>query len=231
MNDQPQVNEPESRLPDGTLKDQGQPPQEPNQNGNPEPETNPEPKPPLTEVKSPESEKKPETLAGAPEKYEAFTLPEGVELKPEALEQASTLFKGLGLTQAAAQSLVDFHTAQMTAVAAAPITAYNEMREGWKAATAADPELGPKATAIKETLGKAFDTLNNPKLVTDFKDAMNLTGVGDHPAFIKVMNTWAKQITEGRPVRAGGPSEHGQNDKGQQQRPTVAQGLYPNLKP
>lgn len=239
MNDQPQVNEAEARTTDGTLRDQSQPPLEPTTTTQ---QTGPT-KTDITQTETSQTtgadtkttedttKKEESKAAGAPEKYEAFKLPEGVELKGDTLASAQELFKGLGLTQEAAQSLVDFHTAQMTAAAAAPITAYNEMREGWKAATAADPELGPKAATIKENLGKAFDTLNNPKLVTDFKDAMNLTGVGDHPAFIKVMNTWAKQITEGRPVRAGGPSEHGQNDKGQQQRPTVAQGMYPNLKP
>lgn len=226
---QPAVNEPEARTETGELKNQTQAP-EPQQNTNLETTKPEEQKPTSTDTK-PEEGKKPETATSAPDKYEPFTLPEGIELKPEALASAQELFKGLGLTQVAAQSLVDFHTKQMTEAAAAPVTAYNEMREGWKATTAADPELGPKRAKIQETLGKAFDTLNNPKLVTDFKDAMNLTGVGDHPAFIKVMNAWATQVTEGRPVRAGGPSEHGQNDKGQTQRPSVAQGMYPNLKP
>lgn len=220
---QPQVNEAEARTPDGTLKDQSLPPEQ-NTNTNPE-NPNPEVKPASTEIKPTE------VAAGAPEAYEPFTLPEGVELKPDTLTAAQELFKGLGLTQASAQSLVDFHAKQMTEAASAPVTAYNEMREGWKAATAADPELGPKAAAIKENLGRAFDTLGNPKLVQEFKDAMNLTGVGDHPAFIKVLNTWAKSIVEPRLVAGKGPSELGQNDKGQTQRPSVAQGMYPNLKP
>lgn len=227
MSEQPPVNEAEARTETGELKSQTPQP-EVNPNGNPEPEIKPEPKP---EVK-PEAEAKDEPkTAGAPEKYTDFKTPEGIKLEGETLTAAQDLFKGLNLTQDAAQSLVDFHTKQMTEAANAPVNAYNEMREGWKAATAADPELGPKQKAIQENLGKAFDTLNNPKLVADFKEAMNLTGVGDHPAFVKVLNAWATQVTEGRPVRSGGPSEHGQNDKGQNQRPSVAQGMYPNLKP
>src|SRR5712671_3512851 len=64
---------------------------------------------PKTETKTgekPEGEKKAET-AGAPEKYEDFKLPEGVELAPEAVAEVSTLFKELGLSQANAQKLVD----------------------------------------------------------------------------------------------------------------------------
>lgn len=222
---QPQVNEPEARTPEGELKSQTPPEQKPS--GSQEPEIKPETKP---EIK-PEGEQKPEVKAGAPDKYEDFKVPEGIKLEGETLTAAQGLFKGLGLTQEAAQSLVDFHTKQMTEAANAPVTAYNEMRDGWKAATSADPELGPKAAAIKENIGRAYDTLGDPKLVADFKEAMNLTGVGDHPAFIKVLNKWATQVTEGRNVRAGGPSEHGQNDKGAKERPTVAQGMYPNLKP
>lgn len=225
---QPQVNEAEARTETGELKDQSQ-----TQSTTPDTSTIIETKKetqPSTDTKVEET--KAETKAeGAPEAYEPFTLPEGIELKPDTLTAAQELFKGLGLTQASAQSLVDFHTKQMTEAANAPVTAYNEMREGWKAATAADPELGPKAAAIKENLGRAFDTLGNPKLVQEFKDAMNLTGVGDHPAFIKVLNTWAKSIVEPRLVAGKGPSELGQSDKGQKERPSVASGMYPNLKP
>lgn len=226
MNDQPQVNEPEARTPEGELKSQTPAPEQ-KPSGTPEPEIKLETKPDI----KPEGEVKPEGKIGAPDKYEDFKVPEGIKLEGETLTAAQGLFKGLGLTQEAAQSLVDFHTKQMTEAANAPVNAYNEMREGWKAATAADPELGPKQKAIQENLGKAFDTLNNPKLVADFKEAMNITGVGDHPAFVKVLNAWATQVTEGKPVRSGGPSEHGQNDKGTKERPNVAQGMYPNLKP
>lgn len=226
MSEQPQVNEPEARTPEGELKSQTPAPEQ-KPSGTPESEIKPETKPDI----KPEGETKPEVKAGAPEKYEDFKVPEGIKLEGETLTAAQGLFKGLGLTQEAAQSLVDFHTAQLSAAAEAPTRAYNEMRDGWKSAAQADPDIGPKRAAIQENVGRAFDTIGDPKLVQDFKDAMNYTGIGDHPAFIKVLNKWATQVTEGRNVRAGGPSEHGQNDKGQQQRPNVAQGMYPNLKP
>jgi hypothetical protein len=190
------------------------------------PSTTPTEPPAPTEPKAPETK-----AAGAPEKYEDFKLPEGIKLEGESLTAAQGLFKSHGLSQEAAQSMIDFHVAQLTAAAEAPAKAYNEMRDGWKTAAQADPDIGPKAAAIKENIGRAYDTLGDPKLVADFKEAMNLTGVGDHPAFIKVLNKWATQVTEGRNVRAGGPSEHGQNAKGQNERPNVAQGMYPNLKP
>lgn len=228
----PSVNEQAARTETGELKDQSLSPDGQIPNGNPEPEKKPDT---LESEKKPEGEAKPKPEGGAPEAYADFKVPDGITLEGETLTKATDLFKGLGLTQDAAQSLVDFHTAQMKSLAGVPDRAFDEMTAGWKTAAAADPEIGApdsvKGKAIREDLGRALDTLGNPKLVTEFKDAMNLTGVGDHPAFIKVMATWAKTIIEPRNVSAKGPSEHGQSDKGTKERPSVAQGMYPNLKP
>lgn len=240
MSEQPQVNEAEARTETGELKSQT-----PQSESTTTTQQNPEEKASTAQTetsteKKVEGEQKAETKAvGAPEKYTDFKLPEGIELKPDALASAQELFKGLGLTQAAAQSLVDFHTTQMvanaTAAATSPDTAYNEMRTEWKTKSEADPDIGvftgSKALGMKENIGRALDALNDKQLKTDFQFAMDLTGLGDNPAFIKVANKWAQFVIEGRNVRPGGPSEHGQNDKGQTQRPSVAQGMYPNLKP
>lgn len=164
---------------------------------------------------------------GAPEKYEAFKLPEGVALEGDALTKAQELFKSTGLSQEAAQSMVDFHVAQLQAAADAPLQAYNAMREEWKTKANADPEIGPKAAAIRETLGRAFDTLGDPALVADFKAAMNLTGVGDHPAFIKVLNKMAASVVEGRHVSGAGPTKPSQQAPGAGPI-SVAKALYPN---
>ena len=47
---------------------------------------------------------------GAPEAYEEFTLPEGVEISEEDLTSFHTLGKELDLTQAQAQELVDYQS-------------------------------------------------------------------------------------------------------------------------
>lgn len=166
---------------------------------------------------------------GAPEKYEDFKLPEGIELKGEQLEQATKLFKDLGLTQAGAQSLVDYHTTQMKAAATAGTETMNTMRSDWQAAVKADPEIGSKLPAVKAEVSRALDSLNNPALVTEFKAAMDLTGVGDNPAFIKAFYRMAQMVNEGRPVTGKGPSPLGQTSSGKQAVPTPAQALYPNL--
>jgi hypothetical protein len=174
-------------------------------------------------------DKKPDAPAGAPEKYTDFKLPEGIKLEGDQLTAATTLFKESGLSQDAAQKMVDFHVAQLKATAEAPLAAYQAQREAWQTAAKADPEIGPKLAAVKETLGRAYDSLGDPALVAEFKAAMDLTGVGDNPAFIKAFYRFAQRVTEGKHVAGGGPSPHGQRAPGASAVPTPAQALYPNL--
>jgi hypothetical protein len=209
---QPMMNAPESRTPTGEILDQATPPTE-------TPTTTP------TETPTPTPPPKPAETPSVPDQYE-FTLPEGVKLEGETLTKATDLFKKAGLSQEIAQSFVDFHVAQLQAAGKAPIEAYESLRNEWKSAQTADPEIGPKSAQIRENIGKALDSIGDAKLTADFKFAMDLTGLGDNPAVIKVMNAWAKQVIEGRPVIAGGPAPVKSPDA----KPvSVASAMYPNL--
>jgi hypothetical protein len=215
--DPPMPNSPEARTPTGELKDAST-------TTTTSTETTPETKPEATSTES----KKDEVPSGAPEKYEDFKLPDGVKLEPESLKSATDLFKSLNLPQAAAQSLVDFHTAQLKAVADAPSKAYDDMRADWQAKAKADPEIGPHMTKIKENVGRLYNAIGDAKLVDDFKQIMDLTGAGDNPAFIKVLNKLSSFVTEGTHVAGAQPSKFGQQEPGKSERPTAAQALYPN---
>lgn len=184
-----------------------------------------------------EPEPKAEAPAGAPEKYTDFTLPDGVKLADESLTKAQELFKGLNLPQAGAQSLVDFYVSEMQRVAEAPGKAFEELTNTWITNAKADPEIGNKLPVVKANIGKAYDVLINAvpekaaetrTLINDFKSAMDITGVGNHPAFIKVLNRLAERIIEPGHVSGAGPSAHGQSPGGSAPRPSVAQSMYPN---
>ena len=237
MTDAPLANAPEARTPEGEILDVNLTPPTP-----PTPPTETLPSPPTStppkegETLLTEGDKKSEPKA-APEKYEDFKLPEGVELKGEQLTAATALFKEMGLPQDAAQKLVDFHTAQMKAAADGPANALRDMRADWQAKTHADPDIAKVVVdgktgldAVKINVAKVFSAIGNEKLVNDFKEVMNLTGVGDHPAFINVINKLAGFVTEGKHVAGGKPSVHGQSPGGAATPPTAAQALYPNLK-
>lgn len=226
MSEAPQPNDPEARNPDGSLKDQAPPPVDPaNPSGTLTPPKDPaEPKPPIDPAKP-----------VVPEKYEDFKLPEGMKLEGETLTKASELFRGLGLDQAGAQTLVDFHAAQLKTATDAPTKAFEDMLLDWRGKQATDPDIGSKAAAIKENIGKGWAGLvaaageQGPKVqaeVAEFKQAMEVTGVGDHPAFIKIMNRVLSKFIEPGHVPGNGPAPVKAPDAAPK---SIAGALYPNL--
>jgi hypothetical protein len=193
---------------------------------NEEPDPKTEETKPATETKPTEGEKPKDgdKPAGAPEKYEAFKLPEGLELSEEINAEATAVFKELGLTQAAAQKLVDFHSktlqATVEAAAKAPIDSWMEQKKTWKTEIKADPEIGGKLGEVKARIGAMYAALGDTKLVTEFKAAMDLTGAGDNPAFIRLFHKLAERLGEGKPVTGDTPKP---------KPSSAAQAMYPNL--
>lgn len=186
---------------------------------------------PKTEVVPPKEGEAPKVDPKAvPEKYE-FKLPDGVALDEKVMEAVTPIFKEAGLTQEVAQKLMDFHTAQIQAAAKAGTDAgaaeYTRTREGWRTELAADPEIGGKLPEVKVAVGRALDALGDAKLATDFRAAMDLTGAGDNPAFVKAFYKFAQAFTEGKAVRGTGPSIAGQTP-GPAPKPSPAKALYPN---
>jgi hypothetical protein len=167
-------------------------------------------------------------LVGAPEAYTDFTAPEGYEFAKETLEGAHTLFKSLNLSQAGAQELVNFHAAELAKAGEAPMKLWQDTQEEWRTAIKSDPEIGGKLDQVKADVSRLIDGIGDPKLAADYKAAMDLTGAGNNPAFVKFMYKLAQKFGEGKSVPGGGPSKHGQTAPGA--APTsAARALYPNL--
>ena len=172
-------------------------------------------KPPTT------TEDKP--TARAPESY-AFKAPEnGGELDKSVLDRATPIFRELDLDNAQAQKLVDLYTAFQKD----NMDSVKSMREKWVGQINADPEMAGKLETIKADLGRLYTQLP-PDLVKDFKSAMDLTGAGDHPAFVKAFWKLSKMVNEGSHVSGTSPSKEGQSRPGTPSRPTLAQAMYPN---
>jgi hypothetical protein len=169
-----------------------------------------------------------EAPAGAPEAYEAFKVPEGTELDAAVAAEAGALFKGLNLPQAAAQQLVDFYVKKTTESFQQPFNAYQDIRKGWVEEAKNHPEIGKNLDQVIATVGRAIDGLGDVKLASDFRQAMDFTGAGDNPAFIRVFYKLAQMVTEGGAVKGVGPAATGQRSPGE--RPaTAAHALYPTL--
>ena len=234
MPEAPLANAPEARTATGEIVNQATIP--------PTTEVKPEAAAPVTEPPQststppstePKAEAKPEDKSllnkeekgAVPDKYE-FKVPEGFVLDEAVNKEASELFKSLSLDQAGAQKLIDMYVAKTTEAAEAPFKAYTKMREDWQAAVKADTEIGSKLPQVKETVSRALDSLGDPALSAQFREAMDHTGAGDNPAFIKAFYRLAQRVTEGRPVAAGGVAPVAAPGS----KPTsAAKALYPNL--
>ena len=165
---------------------------------------------------------------GAPEAYADFSIPEGHTLDAATLESATPIFRELGLSQDQAQKLVDFYSAKIGEINSANEGFMEQMRTEWRNQLKEDKDIGGKLDAVKVNVGRALDRM--PEGIREpFKEAMNLTGAGDHPAVIKAMNYFAELVNEGTPVRGDGPSPHGQTRTGVETRPSAASAMYPNL--
>lgn len=191
----------------------------------------------LTEAKKPEAELKPEegdkkdVKDGAPEKYTDYKLPEGLTLDGDTRSKADTLFKSLGLSQEGAQSLVDFYGEAISKVAAAPVEAYKTLTAEWRTAAESHPDLRGKlgpGQEINVRISKALDGIGDPKLASEFRSIMDLTGAGNHPAFIRVLDRFAQKVTEGTHVAGNGPSKDSQSAR-PQAAPSAAAAMWPNL--
>jgi hypothetical protein len=185
-----------------------------------------------TLLKAPAEPPKPAEPEGAPEKYEDYKVPEGYTLDPEVRTKADGIFKGMGLSQKEAQSLVDFYISETKEVFEAPFKAYNDMKEQWRQDAMNHPELKGKLAKdgdIQTRISRALGQMNDPALESEFRQMMELTAAGNHPAFIRVLYNLAKQVTEGSHVAGSGPSQAGQSAPGKATQPSAAQALYPHL--
>lgn len=167
-----------------------------------------------------------------PDKYADFKVPDGYELDEGVAAEAGTLFKSLGLTQEQGQQLIDMYAKHAIESTTQAQKLVRETRDGWQAAAKALPEIGGElgpGGKVNVAVSRMLDSLGDAKLANEFRAAMNITGAGDHPAFIQVMYKLAQQLGEGTPVKGNSASPFGQRSPGQGERPSAAKALYPNL--
>lgn len=133
---------------------------------------------------------------GAPEEYADFAVPDGMEINTELLEQATPLFKELGLSQIQSQKLVDMYAAQQQAEAQASSESYSQTVKDWVDEAKSDTEIG--GDKFDENVGiakRGIDKFGTPKLV----EVLEQTGLGSHPEFIRLFTRVGKLISEDDP--------------------------------
>ena len=130
---------------------------------------------------------------GAPEQYAPFTLKEGLEVNTASMERFLPVAKELNLTQEQAQKLVDLQSEFVLESAKAEQDAWDTMQAEWVNAAKTDKEIGGVAfTDNVSFAAKAIKQFGSPEL----KAALDATGVGNHPEFIRVFAKIGKAISE-----------------------------------
>lgn len=122
-----------------------------------------------------------------------------------------------------AQALVDMHVKSLTAAQEAVNLQMDQTEAGWKKSIASDKDFGsgdeksPLKPEAKAIISKAIDAYGGAEL----RQALDLTGAGNHPAIVSAFYKMAKILSEGNYVGGSPPSKP--------QAQTAAQKLYPDL--
>jgi hypothetical protein len=149
----------------------------------------------------------------------ALKLPENFVIPEDVGKEFTELAGKHGLKTEAAQELVNVYAAQLQKQMNASAELYERMNTEWVDQIRADKEVGGEK--LDGNLAKIGKLLGDSKFVDPgFKEALNLTGAGNHPAVFRTMLKIAEALSEGAPV-GGTPSA--------QSRPgSIAEAMYPN---
>lgn len=153
---------------------------------------------------------------GAPEAYEPFTVPEGVELDAEVLGDFQGIAKELNLPQDAAQKLTDLGIKLAQKWSSEGEQAANTMFADWKSRAETDKEFGGDALPANLAVAKkAVDQFGTPEL----RELLDVHRLGDNPEVIRFMFRVGKAISEDTFV-AGNKTSPAQS---------AAKTLFPNM--
>lgn len=137
---------------------------------------------------------------GAPETYEDFAAPEGVEFDAELIEDLKATAKELNLPQAKAQQLADLGAKMATKWATAQAEGVAQLRTDWVAEVKADKEIGgDNLNASLAAAKKVTETFGSPAL----QELLN-GPIGDNPDVIRFFVNVSKAISEDTLVSASG---------------------------
>lgn len=150
-----------------------------------------------------------EEVAAVPEAYELSL--EGVELDTALIEEATPIFKELGLSNDQANALLPLAPKLMEKAQGAlmqqMIDAGNQQRQSWLEAFKADPDIG--GGKMEETTHLAAKGLDAIGFVEGhpFRKALTESGFGNHPDMIRMARRLGELVGEdGDFVRPGAGS-------------------------
>lgn len=174
-------------------------------------------------AKAPEGEKKDEaSQSGEPAPlpiFEPFTLPEGLTADPEAFTNLTNMLSEFEVTtkaehaevQKLGQSLIDRHVEQLNKTIKQVSDAWTQNWENqkttWFESFKSDPEIGGNRMDTTLSAARQFIRTHGgtPEQQQEFRDLMNTSGVGNHPAVIRMLAKANLAMSEGKPLAASAP--------------------------
>lgn len=150
-----------------------------------------------------------------------LTLPEGMKADDPQFKSFSEIFTDDKLDpQARGQKLIDLYTEQVKGIRQNQADVWKTTNDDWVAKVKADPDIGgAKFEPTKTSIARAIDSLG-PELSVAFRQGLDATGAGNHPAIWKGLAKMAALLTEGGHV-SGNPASG---------KPDLASAFFPNSK-
>jgi len=152
-----------------------------------------DPKDPAANADEPKGDDPKAEPGTVPESYE-FKLAEGIELDQATLDLFSPVFKELGLDNAKAQMLVDTYVPVVQGleekIKQDSLNDFKEIVKGWKDATL--KELGADSDKKLAICARGINKFGDD----NFRAALDQTGLGNHPEFVKFMIKVGETVTE-----------------------------------
>lgn len=157
--------------------------------------------------------------APTPPVYEPFKTPEGTTFDTERLGKFTELLSGLEMTgkadhaavQEFGQKAVDFHINEINRTSEELTklyqTTWERQKTDWKDSFLKDPEIGGSNSDNSLVAANSFIITHGgtPEQQQEFRNLMNTSGIGNHPAMIRILAKAGLAMSEGRPLTAVKP--------------------------
>jgi hypothetical protein len=138
----------------------------------------------------------------APPDY-ALTVPPGMDPDEPLLGTFKEIAAKHGLPLEAAQDIVDMVAPKLAEALTRPYQLWKKTQEAWQAEAKSDAEFGGADFARNmASIAKVLDQYCDPKL----RDALDVTGAGNHPAIIRSFWRLSQILTEPGHVAAAKPA-------------------------
>ena len=148
--------------------------------------------------------------------YDAFVRPDGTQIENDdlikTLGQFETSTKDHAEVQKLGQSLIDLHHSALSKILESAektrLENLEKQKNDWKEAFIADPEIGgnKQNTTVSAALEFIRTHGGTKEQQKEFQSMLDSSGLGNHPAMIRMLANASRGLQEGKPLPATRPA-------------------------